>query len=166
MKLDPKALATLHAVIMNDLAVIARIDDTLRSIQPGLAVHAPEMRDVTTAAYLLHNLYNALENSFEQVSRTCENHVTDASQWHRELLDKMFLPIPDVRPAVLSGELRPWMHELRGFRQLFRHSYDLESDATRVGALVAGWQVRRDAIRSSLQAFATWLLLAARAVGE
>src|SRR3989304_364211 len=101
MKPDTSQLATLSAMIGRDLEGIERLDRELTALRGGLDAAAPAFRDLAAMAYVLHNMYGALENIFEQVSRTYENHVTDPTQWHKELLTKMFLDIPKVRPAVL-----------------------------------------------------------------
>ena len=127
---EPAGRAALAAVIEHDLEAITRLASVLQALPadadyPGCA----------GAAYALHNLYNALENSFEQISRTFENHVVDRDQWHRELMLKMFLAIPGVRPQVLPDSARPILNELRGFRHVFRHSYDFKLDPVRLNAL-------------------------------
>lgn len=110
-----------------------------------------EFRDAAATAYLLHNLYNALENSFEHISRGFENHIKDASQWHKELLAKMFLDIPGIRPAVFPLACRKLLNELRGFRHVFRHSYDFELDTSRLTLLVEDWISGREALLGALR---------------
>ncbi len=134
------------------------MDAELAPIVTALAPGSGAFRDWAAAGYLLHNLYNALENSFEQVSRTFENHVVEVSRWHRELLDKMFLDIPGVRSAVLTEGLRPLLHDLRGFRHVFRHSYDVSLDPTRLARLAADWNLRKLELFAALQAFSDSLL--------
>lgn len=88
-----------------------------------------ELPGLAAAAYCLHNIYNAIENSCEQISRTFENHIVDPAQWHRELLEKMFLELPGWRPRLFPEELRSVLNDLSGFRHLFRHTYDFQLDA-------------------------------------
>jgi len=134
------------------------MDAELALVTPALAQDCGTFRDWAAVGYLLHNLYNALENSFEQISRTFENHVVDASRWHSELLDKMSLAIPTVRPAVLPDTLRPILHDLRGFRHIFRHSYDLNLDPVRLARLTQDWNLAKRDLLASLQAFSDSLL--------
>jgi hypothetical protein len=135
------------------------MDAELAPLLPALAPERGTFRDWAAAGYLLHNLYNALENSFEQISRTFENHIVDASRWHRELLDKMFLDIPCVRPPVLTQGLRPLLHDLLGFRHRFRHSYDFTLDAARLARLSADWNLGKNELFAALQAFSDSLLI-------
>jgi len=136
-----------------------RMDAELASLLPALAPDRGSFRDWAAAGYLLHNLYNALENSCDQISRTFENHVVDTARWHRELLDKMFLDIPGVRPAVFTEALRLLLHDLRGFRHIFRHSYDFSLDSTRLARLAADWNLGKTQLFAALQAFSDSLLV-------
>ena len=150
--LDPAARASLAAVIQRDLDAIARIEAALHELAPDAGY-----AQCAGIAYALHNLYCALENSFEQISRSFENHVVDREQWHRELMLKMFLEIPGVRPSVFPGHLRLLLNELRSFRHVFRHSYDYQLDAKQLNALRVAWQGGGQAVLEALRQFAAWL---------
>ena len=163
MKLSPAVLRSLAAMMEHDLDAIARLDSVLQNLVPALSSGA-DYRDLATTGYALHNLYNAFENSFDQISRTFENHVVDQAQWHRELLDKMFLTIPEVRPPVLSDNLRKLMQELRGFRHLFRHGYDFELDRARLLSLIEQWNTAKTRAIEALRAFIAYLRAEAQQV--
>ncbi len=57
-------------------------------------------------AYLLHNLYTAIEGHFLRVARHLENSLDDSS-WHRELTDWMKIDLQGLRPAAHSWAGRP-----------------------------------------------------------
>jgi len=153
VKIEPTAALALKAVIENDLRLIEEMNPRL----DGFAGPEVNERDLATVGYGLHNLYNALENSFDQISRTFENHIVDTARWHRELLAKMFLDIPTVRAAVLSGAGRSLLHEMLRFRHLFRHGYDFELDAAKLHALLTRWQRGREGVTNDLRIFAARL---------
>jgi hypothetical protein len=157
MKPDRATTATLSAVIENDLKAIENMGQKLRMI--AAAMNPESFTDLAGAAYLLHNIYNALENSFEQISRSFENHVKDVSRWHKELLGKMFLDIPGIRPAVLPPEMRGILNELRGFRHMFRHSYDFEIDVKKLQPVIENFMARQGALVGAMSEFRDWLLL-------
>ncbi len=163
MRPEPAQLATLAAVIGEDIAAIGRLDGEMSALAHSLAGSSPAFRDMAAVAYLLHNIYCALENAFEQISRTFENHITSPAQWHRELLAKMFLEIPTVRDAVLPAGLRGFLNDLRGFRHLFRHSYDFELDPEKLQRLVRDWTDARPALLAALRKFQEGLLARASA---
>jgi hypothetical protein len=156
VKIEPVAALALQAVIENDLRLIGEMNRQLDALTGG----GINERDVVTVAYLLHNLYSVLENSFAQISRTFENHIVDPARWHRELLSKMFLVIPSVRPAVLPENIRPLLHEMLRFRHLFRHSYDFQLDATKLRALCLQWQGGSDSVAEALRTFGRTLAAA------
>ena len=59
---------------------------------------------------------------------------------------------------MFAEPLRGFLHDLRGFRHLFRHSYDFELDPKRLSELVQAWNVQKPALCQSLAAFSAWLL--------
>ncbi len=156
MKPDHATAATLSAVIESDVRAIGVMTLRLRGI--AASMNPESFTDLAGAAYLLHNIYNALENSFEQISRSFENHVKDVSKWHKELLSKMFLEIPGIRPAVFPPELRGILNELRGFRHVFRHSYDFEIDPKKLQVVIEDFLAEQANLIDSITAFRKWLL--------
>lgn len=155
MSLSEGPAASLRAVTMHNCAAIDRQNAQLDAITSSFS--EAEYRDLAASAYCLHNVYNALENSFEQISRTFENHVVDVAHWHKELLEKMFLDMSPLRPQVLPDELRPVLNDLRGFRHLFRHAYDFQLDARRLEILLNDWRRFRATILRDLRTFASSL---------
>ncbi len=85
--------------------------------------------------FYLHNLYCAFEDLFVEIARTFENRIEDLSRYHRELLKRMSLEIPMIRPPLLSKKSYRVLDELRKFRHLFRHAYTYDLDSQRVSAL-------------------------------
>lgn len=158
MKTETARLAALCAVIDQDVRAIERWTAELEAASPALTSGEPGFRDLAPVAYALHNIYNAIENTFEQISRTFENHITDAAQWHRELLNKMFLEIPHVRPAVLPESLRSNLSDLRGFRHVFRHGYDFDLDVEKLSRLLRDWRSARPGLKEALTNFRDRLL--------
>jgi hypothetical protein len=156
MKPDHATAATLSAVIENDIRAIESMTRRLGEIADSM--NPESFTELAGAAYLLHNIYNALENTFEQISRSFENHVKDVSKWHKELLGKMFLDIPGIRPAVFPQELRSILNELRGFRHIFRHSYDFEIDPRKLQIVIEDFSAKQEKLVMALSAFKRWLL--------
>ena len=149
MRIDQGGAATLAAVIERDLLAI----DTIEQHAAELSGGPMERAQLDSLGFALHNIYNALENSFTQISLSFENHVRDRVRWHRELLDKMFLDLPPLRPAVLMNESRPLMGDLLGFRHLFRHAYEFTLDEGRTLGLWRRWQAESARVKDSLKNF-------------
>lgn len=143
---------------MNErLALLAAYLDADLDVADRLAARLAEQRDLPAdveaswKGYTLHNLYGALEQLFERIARTFENQVEDPARYHAELLRRMTLAIPQVRPAVLSRPSYEALNELRAFRHVFRHAYDYELNAERVERMVerarAAWPGIHDEVR-------------------
>jgi uncharacterized protein YutE (UPF0331/DUF86 family) len=153
MRIDSNAALTLAALIRSALETIARIENHVS--QFDLDTLSPAELD--SLAYSMHNIYNALENCFEQISRGFEDHPGDQARWHRELLDKMFLEIKLLRPAVLPEEARSLLGEMLGFRHVFRHAYDFKLDKSKTITLWKRWSYENVSVKQALTLFANKL---------
>ena len=112
---------------------------------------------VSHLGYMLHNVYGAMEDLFQEVARTFENRVEDPQRYHRELLKRMALEIPGVRPALLSSPSHSLLNELRGFRHVFRHAYDYELSPARLSALKSRVLAEWNVVTGDLQIFQVFL---------
>jgi hypothetical protein len=81
--------------------------------------------ELEACAFQLARLYNIVEQLAIRVARAFENNVDDEQGWHIELIRRLSIEIPGVRPPLFSAELAADLQELRGFRQVVRHAYDL-----------------------------------------
>ena len=76
----------------------------------------------------LSQMYNAFEQMGLRVAKAFENSIDDEKGWHGALLNRLSLAITGVRPALVPPELKLPLSELRSFRQVFVHAYELELD--------------------------------------
>ncbi len=133
-----EALAALVGYFKNQRKVI---DDLVQSIRP-VTPAGPE--NTSHLGYLLHNLYCAVEDLFRYVSLTFENTIADTAKYHRELLKRMHIEVPEIRPRVISEASFRLLDELRGFRHVFRHAYEFQLAPEKVadlkGKVLARWQ--------------------------
>ena len=86
---------------------------------------------VIAVAYTLHNVYTSLEAYFLRVAKFFENNL-DEGGWHHQLVSRMTLDIPGIRPALLSGDMTEGVDELRRFRHVFRNLYKSRLQPERV----------------------------------
>jgi predicted nucleotidyltransferase len=84
--------------------------------------------------------------------------AVDPGRRHRELMVKMFVDIPGVRPSVLPETTGPMLNDLRTFRHIFRHGYDFQLDASKLNNLVETWRANGSVVLDGLTRFASWLL--------
>lgn len=124
-----ESLSLLLGYLTNQMGLLRRILKEIDDTNPS------SKEKTSHLAYLLHNLYCALEDVFQEIARTFENRVEDPSKYHRALLKRMQLDVPGIRPKLLSRESLLVMDELRGFRHIFRHAYDYELDPDKVKGL-------------------------------
>ncbi len=120
------SLAILLGYFTNQMELMERMLKEIKVTQSS------DREKTSHLGYLLHNLYCAMEDLFQEIAKTFENRIEDLSKYHRELLKRMQLNMPGIRPRLLSKESYLILDELRGFRHIFRHSYDYELAPDRV----------------------------------
>ncbi len=96
---------------------------------------ARDVLDYGALAFTIHGAYGVIENYFLRVSKFFENSLPSES-WHRTLIERMSLDIPDLRPAlILSEETRARVLEVMRFRHRFRNLYGEELDPDKTMAV-------------------------------
>lgn len=86
--------------------------------------------------YELNRSYNILEKGFERVCEAFENHFDKRGDYHERLIERMSLELPGIRPRFLPASYLRAIRELKGFRHIFRHAYDLTLYPDRLRELV------------------------------
>lgn len=82
-----------------------------------------------TFALKTQQFHTALEDLFKQIAKSFENHIEKLDSFQKELLVRMNLDIPKMRPAVISTKSLLLLDKIRSFRHFIRHAYDVELDA-------------------------------------
>jgi hypothetical protein len=100
------------------------LQDSVQKAQ--LRYGSASQAELEATAYQLTRCYNIIEQLGIRVAKAFENHIDDDLGWHTELIRRMSLEIPKVRPALFPSELLSALHDLRGFRHVVVHSYELE----------------------------------------
>ena len=112
------------AVVIRDAAGKAKL--RLQQQSPG---------HLEACAYELGRTYNVLDRAFERVCVAFENHFEKQGDYHEKLLQRLALELPGIRPALIPSDALPLLRELKGFRHVMRHAYDLTLRADRLGEL-------------------------------
>lgn len=86
-------------------------------------------------AYELARFYNVLERMFERLCEEFENHFEKRGDFHETLLQRVSLGLEGIRPAFIPKNRLAEVRELKGFRHLMRHAYDLVLREDRVSEL-------------------------------
>jgi len=109
----------------------------------GLRTRAPSQRRCRTAlgsaesrwaaaAFQINRIDDILEKAFERLCETFENHLEKNGRYHDTLIERVTLDLKGIRPAFLPPDAVRDIRELKGFRHLFRHAYDLDLDPVRI----------------------------------
>lgn len=146
--MDELKLATLRDELLAD----CRMANQAWHIAQGRLQDGTEAA-LEGCAHHLARLYNVIEQMGTRVARAFENQIEDDRGWHAELIRRMTIPVQGVRPALFTEALRQPLRELRAFRHVFTHAYDLELDAEKLALLLkyAGQVV--PALEGSCQSF-------------
>lgn len=91
--------------------------------------------EIESMGYKLHNLYGAYEELFETIANFFENMI-EGARYHADLLFRMKIEIEGIRPNLLSNTSYKLLNELRRFRHLFRHAYNIELDKEQIKKII------------------------------
>jgi uncharacterized protein YutE (UPF0331/DUF86 family) len=149
--MDRASLKVLEAEIKDQLEKIDQVYDELED--RAARIQSGGLGYIESTAYQLHNLYNAIEDLFKIVAGAFENNVTDLSRWHTELLRRMTLTIEGIRPALISKESAGYLDELRAFRHVFRHAYNIHLDPRKIEENVKKARLVRPLLPRDIQTF-------------
>ncbi len=160
--MDNEELFLLVGEIRESLVVLDHINNLYESYhQNFIKVEQRELRDAVLLADILCNTYTCIETILFRISRTFENHL-DSQQWHKELLRKMHIDIPNIRKAVLSKGSYQLLDELRRFRHFKRYYYDFDYDWQRLDYLRGIYEKLFPLINNELSSYIDFLLECAK----
>jgi hypothetical protein len=123
-----------------------------------------DLRDAVLLADILCNTYTCIETILFRITRTFENHL-DPNQWHKELLRKMRIDVPNIRKAVLSRDSYQLLDELRRFRHFKRYYYDFDYDWNRLDYLRVIYEKLCPLIKDQLENYTIFLMECANSEG-
>lgn len=132
--------------------LLNQVDELDRALAKNVSqIHRHE--HLVTGAYHLSCIYSCLEDIFSKIARVFENRVENPASWHKELLERMRITVPEVRPAVLRKDAFLVLDEIRGFRHVFRSSYVFSLDGERVLTIAKKWNGHKKEILSDIGDF-------------
>lgn len=162
-----EAILSLIGEIENLLQSLDLVVDEAKERMARYASAAPDRFDLRGLGSLLHDFYTIVEDIFELISQDMNggrNH--ESFDWHKRLLFRMSVAIPEVRPAVISKELRQRLEEYLRFRHVFRNVYGYLLEWERMRPLFEGLEETHEVLRKELGNFKGFLLELARGLGE
>jgi hypothetical protein len=132
MEMDRLGLSVLAEELASDARLFVETVALARARMEGAPPSASE-----AAAYQLARAYNIIEQAASRIAGAFENQVGEGPAWHERLVHRMSLAIPGVRPALFPAELARDVRELKAFRHVVRHAYDLDLDPGRLRLVLA-----------------------------
>ena len=119
--MDDIGLATLWDEMRQDSRVAAEAAELAAEL---CEKSAPGSREA--CAFHLARLFNVIEQLSLRIAKAFENNIDDEKGWHAELIRRMSIPIGGMRPELFPKELHQPLQELRQFRHVFNHAYEIE----------------------------------------
>ncbi|MGQ9623164.1 MAG: ribonuclease toxin HepT-like protein [Candidatus Caldatribacteriaceae bacterium] len=162
-----EAILSLVGEIESLLQSLETVVDEARERMIHYSSRKPDRFDLRGLGSLLHDFYTIVEDIFELISQDINGSGNPESfDWHKRLLSRMSIAIPEVRPAVISEELKEHLEEYLRFRHVFRNVYGHLLEWERVCPLLEGLEETYRAFRKELGNFKGFLLELAHGLEE
>lgn len=78
---------------------------------------------IESLALNLHSFYEGIEAIFDKVLEFTGEDKPSGHEWHLELIERMAMPIRQLRPEVISEQTVKHLDTYRAFRHKVRHIY-------------------------------------------
>jgi hypothetical protein len=121
-----------------DLRAIERRAEAVSRLSalPSAEAPAAEPHVRTLAlAFEIERFYTAVEATLERLLEGLDGGAPRGAHWHSELLRAASVPLPGLRPELISPEAATNLRDLLGFQHFARHAYDAEPNPMRVDEL-------------------------------
>jgi hypothetical protein len=125
--MDASGLSILLAELEADCTVMADA-----GCKAGLRLRDQGPGHLEACAYELARLYNVLEKMLERICDAFEKR----GDYHEKLIQRLNLRLEGIRPAFIPAGRADEVRELKGFRHVMRHAYDLTLRPDRLSELV------------------------------
>lgn len=151
------------------LSTIAEIDSLLKSLdiiineavekRSEFSYKEPDRFSLRALGSLIHDFYTNIEDIFELISVDVNgSKIPDSFDWHKRLLTRMSISIPDVRPPVISEGLKIRLEEYLKFRHVFRNVYGYLLEWKRMKPLFDNLENTYKLFREEIEKFKKFLL--------
>jgi hypothetical protein len=146
-------LIRLRAEIEAELESVVRLQDDLNECvalgDTGVILRAK--------ASVFHDFYTGMERIFVKIASELNGGIPNTPQWHIDLLQDMCLHLEEIRPPVVSAQLRDALLPFLRFRHLFRNLYGFNLDPRRLEELSEAFPVVLAKSKIEMEAFTHWL---------
>ncbi len=108
-------------------------------------------------ASVFHDFYTGIERIFTRIASELNGGIPNTPQWHIELLQDMSLHLEEIRPTVITAELRDALLPFLRFRHLFHNMYGFNLDPRRLGELREAFRPALTTFIAEMKIFTQWL---------
>jgi hypothetical protein len=88
-------------------------------------------------AYELARFFNVIEKMLEHICEAFENHFEKRGDYHERLVQRLSLDLKGIRPAFIPQGRLAEVRELKDFRHVMPHAYELTLRADRLAEQLA-----------------------------
>jgi hypothetical protein len=140
----------------------SELDEISKTVQRAkkawtLAIDRDEPLYLDSVALSLHDFYNGLERIFERIAVNVDEFKPGSINWHQEILKQMAIEIPNIRPAVISKDLKENLDEYRAFRHIVRNIYSHNFRTDKMKSLIENIDKLFNELENSIQIFCEFL---------
>lgn len=132
------------------------MDEILAAESQDIPLLGRTSRSAVLLAGLIENYYTCAETTFFRISQYFENNLTPEG-WHADLLEKMSLDIPTLRPRVISDQTCIDLSELMRFRHFKRYYFGTAYDWDRLDELLKRAKRTHDRLLAELNRFVDFI---------
>lgn len=129
--MDAVGLTVLLTELDADCVVVA---DASKKAKARLQEKHPG--HLEACAYEVARLYNVLEKMLERICDDFENHFEKRGDYHEKLIQRLALTLEGIRPGFIPKNRIQSLRELKGFRHVTRHAYELVLKEDRLTEIV------------------------------
>jgi len=150
------------------LSLVGQVDHVMKALRVTVdeaVLKAREFSRTTPTPFdlrgigsLLHDFYTAIEDVFEAIAGDVNGGLPDGMAWHKQLLARMSIPVPKLRPAVISEELRWKLDEYLRFRHIFRNVYGYMLEWERMRPLLVNMDTVYRRFEEEIAVFRSFLM--------
>lgn len=108
------------------LVEFSKVQQIIQDANKRLGEPPPDTFEMYALGGILHDLYHGMEGICLRVVKQIDQQEPIGTSWHRDLIDSVSHPAPNLRPAIISKETADLLEQYRGFRHRFRHNYGFE----------------------------------------
>ena len=116
--------AALKADIDRELQNLERLTLELNTVLTATSENTAVR--VRAAGSVIHDFYTGVEKIFRRIATRVDQDLPTGEDWHVQLLQRMSVPLEEIRPQVIDEPLERNLEEYLRFRHLFRNIYGFE----------------------------------------